>query len=272
MKRFIGILSPKSSNQKSSKDDNPSLLVSQSQQQLKHFEKLALEQLFQVESTRIRVCDPFSESGGVIIENVKPGLWKWAQYGCDSKINDSTDYVAQLLAVHSDHKYLLQDPKIWIIPEGTYQNDSSQENEFDDEHNEMEDDSSDENESTFQNDYSEETEMSKFHKKELEGGWYVMKLGVGVDVAMAGIYDQKYFNDASVLELEKKQNRSAIDLFFKFSSYSEWQEYVSKVMEQQNYPNSIPVPYGIISSYACLFKKSEDQVVAVKLVFVNDTD
>ncbi|KAF0979758.1 hypothetical protein FDP41_000911 [Naegleria fowleri] len=250
---FIGILSPKSSNQSRSKEETASSLVSQSlsQKKPKIFEKLALEQLFQVESTQIRVCDPFSERGGVIIENVKPGLWKWVQYGCDSKIFDGRGNVAQLLAFHGDYKYLLQDPKIWIVPEGTYQ----------------------------PNDRSRKIEKNEFHEKELEGGWYVMKLGVGVDVAMAGIYDQKYFNDASVLELEKKQNRSAIDLNFKFSFFSEWQEYVNKVMEQRNYPNSIPVPYGIISSsgygdgcYACLFKKSEDQVVAVKLVFVNETN
>ncbi|KAG2389619.1 hypothetical protein C9374_014179 [Naegleria lovaniensis] len=202
-------------------------------------------------SPKSQITQIGENTGGVIVQNVKPGLWKWAQYGCDSKEYSGTGNVAQLVAVHGDYKHLLQDPKIWIVPEGTYGH-------------------------TL--DRSRKIEKTEFHEQELEGGWYVMKLGVGVDVAMAGIYDQQYFNDASTLELEKKQKPSALDLNFKFSFQSEWQEYVSKVMEQRGYPSSIPVPYGIISSsgygdgcYACLFKKSEDHVVAVKLVFVNET-
>ena len=217
----------------------------------KEFETLFKNQEFRIESTTITAVDPVASENGLLIENARPGIWKWIT------TNKSRDYVdggyedhhltAQIIAIHSDYyDQVSNDPNRWKVADNVFRKLSRE----------------------------QPVERNHYYEDQVEGGWYVMKLGVGVDVAIAAFIDLKHFNNVASLELSSKP-LSLLGKSFKFSFCSEYQDHLSNLMEQLNYPSKMAVPYGIITSsgygdgcYACLFKKSQEgDVIAVRMIF-----
>ena len=207
----------------------------------REWETLAQQGIFNVDSDKLIVVDPSYDSG-LEIDNVLAGSWGWNQ-----KIQNG--YVAQIIAFNKD--YTSNDESIrtdWIIPEGTYRKDDDEENN-----------------------------VNQLDEEELEGGWIASKIGVGVDSGLAGIFDSAHFRDDSVFEPEPNKRGFDVNFTFEFEK-SRWVRTVMKMCQDNDYPNSLPIPYGIISSsgmgdgcYACLFKRSEHgKVIAVKIVFLEN--
>ncbi|EFC48838.1 predicted protein [Naegleria gruberi] len=246
--KFIGILSCRPKQPEEEEDDE---MEDEEEKTEKEYEQLFRTKEFKVESTSMVVIDPFTTNSGVIIKNVRPGIWNWKT---THKSKDHVDggyedhfLTAQIVAIHQDYyEELSSDPKLWLVPNNVYR----------------------------KLERNHKVERDEYYDDEIEGGWFVMKLGVGVDVAMAGIFDEKYFNDEKCLELKRKP-KSKFEASCKLSFNSDWQDYFFKKMEQDNYPSKLAAPFGIITSsgygdgcYACLFKKSKGgDVIAVRLVF-----
>nr|CAG4711483.1 unnamed protein product [Naegleria fowleri] len=304
-KIFIGILIPKI-NAMDNKDDATAIESQENSQKLalcekqrQEFETLCSQQLFQVESKSLKVCDPLIDPSGALIENVKPGVWKWIQYSPSTDnereqemnpqkemnkedeeshsenemsltepfehMNYDYSLVHQLAVIHQDFvdSLLTSNPEqFWKVPKSIFQEEEHEQDE---------------------NSLIEETDSLKpsdFKPQEHEGGWYLMTCGIDVDTGMAGIYDAHYFNKESVLKdfnLVNSRKLSTLEQHFSFKTENDWQSYVIECAEKRSHGNYIPVPFGIISSsgygdgcYACLFKRDSvsQQVVAVRVIFI----
>lgn len=98
--------------------------------------------------------------------------------------------------------------------------------------------------------------------RDLGNGWHVAVCGLCVDGANAGIYDAQHFHHDPTI-----------------SRLSAWSEKLNDMMDEQEYPLLMNVPYGIVSrdadtgdgTYACLIKKdSNGKVVAVKVIIQSE--
>ncbi|EFC36284.1 predicted protein [Naegleria gruberi] len=239
---FLGIVQGKPFD--SSEEDN-----AVEEEEEAEYQQLFKNTQFRMESNTMLATDPFLSDGGVYFENVREGLWQWnttnKQQGyCDGGYFDP-NVTAQFVAVHTDYLHLLNTSNIWLIPK-----DRTEE-------------------------YGGEYNRNEYLNYEMEGGWFQMRLGVSSDCAVVGLFDQKYFNDENVLPASKVRQKSLLEANFKLCYEPPYQEYLTKKMEEEGFPDKMEMPYGIITSsgygdgyYPTLFKKSEKgDVIAVKIFF-----
>ncbi|KAG2387210.1 hypothetical protein C9374_001542 [Naegleria lovaniensis] len=312
-KRFVGILAPKKEIVQDDLDTaaNEELLKELALAQKRHeeFEKLSCQQLFQVESHSLRVCDPFVDPSGVLIENVKPGLWKWIQYSPNSEVppaerneqQDHMDETENQNPSHNENEEENQDSNDMSFSESPFAHQScihqlavihqdfteqllhSNPEQFWKvpkeiyQHAENNDDSDDSD-----NEDNEQTLPRDFRPQAYEGGWFVMTCGIGVDVGLAGIFDSACYNNSNIVKeynLIRPHKLSTLEQHFNMDRMTDWQRFIMEYLEKHEGVNRVPVPFGIISSsgygdgcYACLFKRDLEskQVVAVRVIFIDE--